>query len=174
MVKFPPEYPAKLSLVVADIPTAYHGSTPTLAATGQTYGINIVVAIITAWLVSLDRYVKQGTLSGEQIQEIAILIARQAYFLKLAEVALFFQMLKSGEFGKLFGFTPIWIMENLKDFMTQRRQELEKYDREQERQRRERDRESWSKNKATAEEIAKIKEKYSNEINQLADMATNM
>ena len=65
-------------------------------------------------------------------------------------------------------------MENLKDFMTHRRQELEKYDREQERQRRERDRESWSKNKATAEEIAKIKEKYSNEINQLADMATNM
>lgn len=101
-------------------------------------------------------------------------MARQGYFLKLAEVALFFQMLKSGEFGRLFGFTPMWIMENLKEFMALRRQELEKHEREQERIKRDKERESWASNRATPEQIAEIRAKHSNEVNHLADAITNI
>lgn len=167
--KFPPDYPAKLSLVVQDIPSAHNGATPTVAATGQVYGIKTPVAIITAWLISLDRFVKEGTLSSEQIQETAILMARQGYFLKLAEVALFFQMLKSGEFGKLFGFTPMWIMENLKEFIARRRQELEKHEREQERIRQTEERKNWERNKASPEFVEKLRKRHSDEINGLVD-----
>ena len=158
----------------SDVATANTGTTPTIAALSQVHGTVISTAIIASWITSLDSYVGKGTLNSMQIEELSVLLLQSGYFVKLAEMAVFFQMLKSGKFGQLYGtLSPIWVMEQFQTFLTHRRQELEKHEREQERIKREKERESWETERATPEQIAEIRAKHSAEVNNLADMITN-
>ena len=169
--KFPANYPHKIALFCADIATAYSGTTPTIAALSQVHGSVISTAIIVSWITSLDSFVGKGTLNSSQIEELAVLILQSGYFVKLAEMAVFFQMLKSGKFGQLYGtLSPIWIMEQFQLFLSHRRQEIDKFEREQRRLSMEKEREQWAKDKATPEQIAEIKNKFSKEVNYLVDI----
>ncbi|MEG0890080.1 MAG: DUF6633 family protein [Bacteroides sp.] len=172
--KFPANYPHKIALFCSDIATAHSGTTPTIAALSQVHGPVISTAIIASWIASLDSYVGKGVLNSLQIEELSVLLLQSGYFVKLAEMAVFFQMLKSGKFGQLYGtLSPIWVMEQFQSFLTHRRQELEKYDREQERNRREAEREQWKHDRASPEEIAEIRAKYPDEVNGLLDTVIN-
>lgn len=156
---------------VSDISVAHQGETPTLAAINQVYGLETSLGVLSSWIVQLCDYVGKGAMTDLQIEEVAILMIRTAYWFKLGEIAIFFMMLKSGEYGKLYGnLNPMWIMEQFQDFKNQRVEKLERARIKELSLKRESNQREWQSEAATPEEIAVIRAKYEPSVNNILDL----
>lgn len=109
----------------------FFGDYPTLAKIRE-YGKNTPVIWLVPQLINLSEYCGcKEKLKIEQLEEVARIIARDFYYLKISEIMLFFSRFKSGYYGKFYGAVdPLVIMKSLRIFVQDRRYVLVYHDQE--------------------------------------------
>ncbi|NQU53782.1 MAG: hypothetical protein HQ522_14730 [Bacteroidetes bacterium] len=76
---------------------------PTLATIKKEYSEDFLQAYIAVWIVNLNDFTNASRkMSPSQIEETAIFILQDYYYLNLADINLVFKRIKKGEFGQLF------------------------------------------------------------------------
>jgi len=101
---------------------------PTLADLNRVHGNKASLKIIAKHLMSVCLFAGVG-LTEEQAEQTALVILSGYYYLNLAELALFFHRLKSGELGQVVYGKKInnqAIMCALHDFAAERRQKIDR------------------------------------------------
>ena len=88
----------------ADTPAlALQSEAPTLAQIRKEHSEDFLMAYIAVWIVNLNDFVNfSRKMTPEQIEETAIFIYQDYYYLNLADINLIFRKVKKGEFGQLF------------------------------------------------------------------------
>jgi len=88
----------------ADTPAlALQCEAPTLAQIRKEHSEDFLMAYIAVWIVNLNDFVNfTRKMSPEQIEETAIFIYQDFYYLNLADINLIFRKIKKGEFGQMF------------------------------------------------------------------------
>ena len=134
------------------------GNAPTLGAIGREYGEHVAVD----WLmIELNDY--QGFVGVKEdnkakldvVCELSKMILGRYYFLKLSELMLFFQRLKYGDYGEMYGCVDaVRILRALRSFMVERNVIIERLEQEE----REKKRASEKKNAISYEEHLRRKE----------------
>lgn len=135
------------------------GNAPTLAMVSRDYGEQVAVD----WLrIELDIYqdsvgVKEDNKADMLLmKETAQEIMHRYYFLKLSELMLFFNRLRFGDYGKVYGCVDVsFIVQSLCSFMGERAVILDRERQRHEEQQREEDR----KNAISHEEYIKRKKR---------------
>lgn len=131
------KYPSFIQSLFAARPLqCYMGNAPTLKRVGRECGDKFAVA----WLCKqLHEYVKTlstaDQLSTDDIQNLALVIYSAYSSLNLAEVMLFFSRLAAGIYG-IVGYNSVRgenITARIRQFLEDRRRELDRYEREHER-----------------------------------------
>jgi hypothetical protein len=137
-ITFNADYPKKLAQNGISLLQACTGSTPSLAIVRNTLGEKTIELVIEVWLDRLNDFYGKGSLSPLQIEEVSTLIIAEYYYLKIAELAVFFNKFKIGRYGEFYGaIDPLKIMSALIEFVSERKEELTRYDRAIEKQRNE-------------------------------------
>lgn len=130
-------YPSSIQPLCAAQPLrCYTGSAPALARVGRECGDEFAVA----WLCKqIHEYVKtlstSDQLTATDIQNLALVIYAAYPSLNLAEVMLFFSRLAAGIYG-IVGYNNVRgenITARIRQFLEDRRRELDRYERERER-----------------------------------------
>ena len=135
------------------------GNAPTLAMVSRDYGEQVAVD----WLrIELDNYqdsvgVKEDNKADMLLmKETAQEIMHRYYFLKLSELMLFFNRLRFGDYGKVYGCVDVsFIVQSLRSFMGERAVILDRERQRHEEQQRKEDR----KNAISYEEHLRMKER---------------
>lgn len=100
---------------------------PVLAEIRSVYGQERAWACVYPHIMSLNEFSKKTKMDDYQKQELARLFAKRFYYFNLAEVNLFFEKVKSGEYGTFYGvIDPMDIMEKAKTFEQERNREIDR------------------------------------------------
>jgi hypothetical protein len=82
---------------------AIKSNTPTLASIKKNYSEDFLIAYIAVWIVNLNDFVNAiRKMTPSQIEETAVIIYQEFYYLNVADINLVFRKIKKGEFGQLF------------------------------------------------------------------------
>ena len=106
------------------------GSAPTLAKIKAEYGEEVMVKWLVIELNDYNNFVgvkEENKNSLEVMKEVAQMIYNRYYHLKLSEVMLFFQRLKYGDYGEMYGSVDaVRILRAFKNFMYDRNRIIDK------------------------------------------------
>lgn len=117
------------------IKDAFAGNSPTLATVSSNLGHDCIWITIQSWILAINNYVGKECFTLYQAEELSNAIISVAYFVKMAELAVFFNWLKAGKFGQIYGqLDPIFITNALQQFIELRRYDLDKLEREKTRE----------------------------------------
>lgn len=108
------------------------GTAPTLGLIKRAYGSHVAVAWAKVQIQNVEEFsgVKEK-LNDQQRHDLSVMICVEYGHLKLSELALFFFRLKMGKYGKFYGcIDPMVITEALCEFANERRDILDRYERE--------------------------------------------
>ncbi len=132
---------------------------PTLGLLNGTYGAKTPMEWLKIQFGSLNDYAEQGVgMTNEQSSELSSLVLSDYYYLNMAEICLFIGRFKLGDYGQFYGaIGPMKIVNALKQYVRERRTEIDFYEREQARNNRDRQCEERSKNAVTYEEYMRRK-----------------
>lgn len=76
---------------------------PTLAGIKKEYSEDFLIAYIAVWIVNLNDFVNASRkMTPPQIEETAVMIFQDYYYMNLADINLVFKKIKKGEFGQLY------------------------------------------------------------------------
>lgn len=139
-----------------------NGSAPTLAVVNRDYGELVAVDWLTIELNDYQNFLgvkEESKATLEIICELSRMILGRYYFLKLSELMLFFQKLKYGDYGEMYGCVDaVRILRALRLFMSERSAIINRIEEEG----REKRREAERKNAISYEEyIARKKREMS-------------
>lgn len=87
---------------VADVERCYFGQAPSLTDLRLAYGGTAPVEWLTYQIIDLNRFSNCRPMSDHQVRELASIITKDYYYLKLTELMDFFVRVKSGYYGRLF------------------------------------------------------------------------
>lgn len=137
---------------------------PTLGLLSGTYGEETPLEWLKIQIGSLNDYAEQGRgITESQLTELTSLVLNEYYYLNLAEVANFIVRFKLGYYGEFYGVIgPMKIASAIREYLRERRVDIERYEREQERLQNEKNREEWTKTAITHEEYLRRKESRKN------------
>jgi hypothetical protein len=77
--------------------------TPSLAMVRKQYSEDFITAYIALWIDNLNDFVNAARrMTPAQIEETAIILFQEYYYLNIADINLVFRRIKKGEFGQLF------------------------------------------------------------------------
>lgn len=122
MVRFSPTIQRKLRELGTDYADASRYDYPTIGELREAYGGEVVHAWMCVMVENLNDFcgVKQK-MTDEQKEEVAHILMCECVRLNIAEVALFFDKVKRGEFGEYYGILDtVRTMKILKSFMAER------------------------------------------------------
>lgn len=138
------------------------GSAPTLAEVNRDYGEQVAADWLTIELNDYQNFVgvkEENKATFDVVCELSRMILGRYYFLKLSELMLFFQRLKYGDYGEMYGCVDaVRIMRALRTFFDERNQIIEKIEQRE----RERKMEEDRKNAVSYEEYTEIKKRRNN------------
>lgn len=119
----------------------FFGLAPRLSHMRFTYGESAPIEWLSYQIIDLNRFANCRSMTDHQVNELAYIIAKDYYFLKLTEVMLFFHKLKSGEYGKIFysAVDPMDILTALRKFAEERVEIVRKQEDDEARAERERE-----------------------------------
>ena len=114
------------------------GNAPTLAEVSRDYGEQVSIDWLIVELNDYQSFVgvkEENKATFGVVREMSKMILSRYYFLKLSELMLFFQRLKYGDYGEMYGcIDAVRIMRALRTFFDERNQIIEKIEqRERER-----------------------------------------
>ena len=118
------------------------GEYPTLSQVKRDYGSNAPEIWLVPQLANLSEYCgARDKLTRPQLRELAWTIAHDFHYLKVSELMLFFRRFKSGRYGRFYGSVdPLVITKALRDFVAERNNAIDHYEREEKKRRLEEDR----------------------------------
>lgn len=118
-----------------DIDECFFGNHPTLAQLNKEFDKKFPVVWLMAHLHNLSEYCGcKDKLSWTALNQCAIVIATEYYFLKTTELILFFHRFKSGRYGRFYGAVdPLIITTSLRDFLKERSFAYETHEKEEQR-----------------------------------------
>lgn len=130
------------------------GEYPTLNNIATAYGRTAPIQWLIAQLVNLSEFCGvKDKLTGDQVEELAWLIAGEYSYYKVSQFLVFFHNFKMGKYGKFYGAVdPLVITTALKEFDKERIRIIGEWEKGQERIQRERD----SENTITFDEYLKL------------------
>ena len=136
---------------------ALFGSHPCLCDLKAAYGTNAPTIWLIPQLLNLSEYCGcKEKMESSILEETAVIIAREYYYLKISELAYFFYRFKTGAYGKFYGaIDPLLILIALRNFVRERNWEIERKEQEQRRLQRE----EQAKNAVPYTEYLKLKAK---------------
>lgn len=128
---------AKSNLTLADI--ALNDGIPSLADICSVYGEGNAARWLEVQFGSLNDYAEQGKgITDTQMEELCALVLGEYYWMNLAEICNFIARFKLGKYGQFYGAVgPMKITNALMQYARERRQDIERHEREQHRARRE-------------------------------------
>ena len=135
-----------------------NGNAPTLGAVGRKYGEQVAVDWLTIELNDYQNFVgvkEEGKASLAVVRELSRMIFGRYRYLKLSELMLFFQRLKYGDYGEMYGYVDaVRILRALRSFMADRNSIIERLEQEESERKMKRD----SENAISYEEHIRMKE----------------
>lgn len=100
------------------------GSAPTLAVVNRDYGELVAVDWLTIELNDYQNFIgvkEENKATLDVVCELSRMILGRYYFLKLSELMLFFQKLKYGDYGEMYGcIDAVRILRALRTFVSER------------------------------------------------------
>lgn len=135
---FAPKYQGQYTL---DEHRCYFGVAPRLSHLKFAYGDSAPIEWLSYQLIDLNRYSNCKMMTDYQVKSLAQIIFKEYYYFKLTEVMMFFNKVKSAEYGQLFfgAVDPIPLMGALKRFAEDRAEIIRKKEEEEARAERERE-----------------------------------
>ena len=111
---------------------AHTGVSPTLISIKNTYGSNILDKVIIAQLENLNDFCGASIkMESSIIIELSYMIQTRYYYLKIAELLLFFFNFKMGKYCELYGSVdPLKITTSLNMFIKERNSDLDRIEKE--------------------------------------------
>ena len=138
------------------------GDYPTLAKVKAEYGEQVTYDWLAVHLNDYQNFVgvkEENKASYDVIKEVAKMIQNRYYYLKITELMLFFQRLKYGDYGEMYGSVDaVRILRAIRSFVDDRNIIIEK----REQRERERKMEEDRKNAVSYEEYTEIKKRMNN------------
>ena len=132
---------------------------PTLGMLASAYGEETPVEWLVIQLGGISDFaeVKNKITSG-QVYELADMVLSAYYYLNAAEVLFFIGRFKMGCYGTFYGaIDPMKITSALMQYAVERRQDIERQEREQDRLRRERESQERAEGRVSYEEYMELK-----------------
>ena len=119
--------------IAEDKDRAYTGVSPSLVSIKNTYGGKTLEKVIIAQLENLNDFCGASVkMESNVIIELTYMIQSRYYYLKIAELLLFFFNFKMGKYCELYGSVdPLKITTSLNKFIQERNLELDRIEREQ-------------------------------------------
>ena len=138
---------------------AQNSAIPSLGLLNACYGDMMPIEWLKTQIGSLNDYAENGNgITPEQLNELSSLIFAEYYYLNLAEICLFIARFKLGHYGEFYGaIGPMKIAKALRQFMTDRRIECERWERQKDERDKAIQREKWEKEAITREQYLKLK-----------------
>jgi len=130
--------PGVQTVVMENVERAFTGLAPTLTGVKIAFGVETSETWLMAQIEDLNEYCgTKEKASFEQMLNLSKLLIIQYGYLKITEMMLFFCRLKLGRYGTFYGSVdPMVISKALMTFIEERREYLNKFEREQENRRR--------------------------------------
>lgn len=155
MQRFSPAIQWKIREAGIDYVSASRYKYPTVGELREVYGVEVVHPWLCVMVDNLNDFcgVKQK-MTDSQKEEVAHILMCECVRLNIAEVALFFDKVKRGEFGEYYGILDsVRTLKILKDFMRERRSSINRALEAEEKERQARERESWGRDAMSHEEL---------------------
>lgn len=148
--------PSKIAHLLndANLERIHCGRAPELSIVSQAYGREVTVAWLEIQLNHLSEFCGvKDRMPSAIIHELALIIFGTYHYLKMSEVMLFFARLMAGRYGMFYGTVdPIHIMNWMRTFIDERRDELERLEHLAEERRRTERYKQWRTESVTYEE----------------------
>lgn len=97
-------------------------------------------------------------IAKEQLSELAEIFLSEYYYVNTAEVCLFIARFKAGKYGRFYGaIDPMKITSAMLDYISERRKDIERKEREEYRMQREKDIEERGSNRISYAEYIELK-----------------
>lgn len=135
---FAPKYQQQY---IVDVERCYFGHAPSLTALRLAYGDTAPVEWLTYQIIDLNRFSNCKPMTDHQVRELASIIVKDYYFLKLTELMDFFSRVKSGDYGKLFygAVDPMEVIFTLRRYADDRAEIIRRKEEDEAREERERE-----------------------------------
>lgn len=140
---------------------ALNDSIPSLGLLSSTYGDETPVEWLKIQFGSLNDFAEVKTkISAEQLHELSELFLAEYYYINAAEVCLFIGRFKAGRYGMFYGnIDPMKITCAMIEYVRERRQDIERHDREEYRRQRTREIEERGSDKISYAEYLELKQR---------------
>lgn len=140
---------------------AINHNIPSLGLLSSAYGDETPVEWLVIQFGNLNDFAEvKSKISDGQIYELANLVLSEYYYLNAAEILFFIGRFKMGYYGTFYGaIDPMKITNALMQYIRERRQDMERYEKEQCRIQREKEIQERGNNRITHEEYLKIKQR---------------
>lgn len=142
---------------------AINHNIPSLGLLSSTYGDETPVEWLVIQFGSLNDFAEvKSKISNGQIYELANLVLSEYYYLNSAEILFFIGRFKMGYYGTFYGtIDPMKITNALMQYVRERRQDMDRYEREQYRVQREREIQERGNNRISYVEYLELKKRTS-------------
>lgn len=143
---------------------ALNKNIPTLGLLASTYGDDTPIEWLVIQFGSLNDFAETKTkISNGQIYELANLVLAEYHYLNAAEILLFIGKFKMGHYGTFYGaIDPMKITSALIQYIGERREDIERYEREQYRLQHEKEAQERGNNKISYQEYLELKKRAEN------------
>lgn len=151
--------PAVQPLAVRHPERAYMGTAPTLAVVRAAYTEEVAELWLMAQVENMNDFCGVSRkMTLPQMQELARMMLAEVPYLKTSELLLFFHRFKAGHYGEFFGVVdPQRVLSGLQAFLSDRRSEMDRYQREEAARLRDADRTDPSARAVTYAEYCQLK-----------------
>lgn len=118
---------------------ALNDSIPSLGLLSSTYGDETPIEWLKIQFGSLNDFAEVSTkIAKEQLSELSEIFLSEYYYINAAEICFFIARFKSGKYGRFYGsIDPLKITSAMLDYVSERRKDIERKERERYRNQRE-------------------------------------
>lgn len=138
---------------------ALNDSIPSLGLLSSTYGDETPIEWLKIQFGSLNDFAEVSTkIAKEQLSELSEIFLSEYYYINAAEICFFIARFKSGKYGRFYGsIDPLKITSAMLDYVSERRKDIERKERERYRNQREKEIEERGNNRISYAEYIEIK-----------------
>lgn len=140
---------------------ALNFSIPTMGLLSSTYGDETPMEWLKIQFGSLNDFAEVSTkIANDQLSELCEIFLSEYYYVNAAEICFFIARFKAGKYGRFYGaIDPMKITSAMLDYISERRKDIERKEREQYRLQRQEEIEERGNNRISYAEYLKIKKR---------------
>lgn len=143
---------------------ALNDNIPCLGLLSSTYGDATPLEWLKIQFGSLNDFAEVTTkIAKEQLSELAEIFLSEYYYINAAEICFFIARFKTGKYGRFYGaIDPMKITSAMLEYVSERRKDIERHEREQYRIQRQKEIEERGNNRISYAEYRELKQRANN------------